>query len=138
VDFGLDYVRGDGVSLVGYTDSEWAGCATNRKSTSGCFFGVGSGVVSCFNRKQKSIALSSVEAKYMATSCKAIWLRKLLVCLFGRELSPTVIHGDNQSCIKLSGNPVFHDKSKHIEIKYHFIRDWVQGVAMKLQYIPTD
>jgi hypothetical protein len=58
-------------------------------------------------------------------SCEAISLRKLLVGLFGQELSPTVIHGDNQSCIKLSENLVFHDRSKHIEIIYHFIRDWV-------------
>jgi hypothetical protein len=141
MDFGLDYVRGDGVSLVGYTDSDWAGCAIDRKSTSGCCFGLGSRDVSWFSRKQKSVALSSIEAKYMAASqasCKAIWLRKLLVGLFGQELSLTVIHCDNQSCINLSENPVFHDKLKHIEIKYHFIRDWVQCGAMKLQYISTD
>jgi hypothetical protein len=105
------------------------------KSTSGCCFGLGSGVVSWFSRKQKSVALGSVEAKYMAASqasCKTIWLRKLLVGLFGQELSPTVIHYDNQSCIKLSENPMFHDKSKHIEIRYHFIKDWVRRGAVKL------
>jgi hypothetical protein len=69
-------------------------------------------------------------------SCEAIWLCKLLVGLFGQELAPTVIHSDNQSCI-LSENPVFHDRSKHIEIRYHFIRDWVQHGAVKLQYTPT-
>jgi hypothetical protein len=71
-------------------------------------------------------------------SCKAIWLRKMLVGLFGREMPPTVIHCDNQSCIKLSENPVFHDRSKHIEIRYHFIRDWVQRGTVQLQYISTD
>jgi hypothetical protein len=55
VDYGLDYVRGDEVSLVGYTDSDWAGCATNRKSTLGCCFGLESGLVSWYNRKQKSM-----------------------------------------------------------------------------------
>jgi hypothetical protein len=77
----------------------------------------------------------------MATSqasCKAIWLHKLLVGLFGQGLSPIVIHYNNQSCIKLSENPVFHDMSKHIEIKYHFIRDWVQRGVVQLQYISTD
>jgi hypothetical protein len=141
VDFGLDYVRGDGVSLVGYTDSDWAGCAADRKSTSGCCFSLGSGLVSWFSRKQKSVALSSAEAEYMAASqasCEAIWLRKMLVGLFGQEMAPTVIHCDNQSCIKLSENPVFHDRSKHIEIRYHFIRDWVQRGAVQLQYISTD
>jgi hypothetical protein len=66
------------------------------------------------------MALSSAEAEYMAASlasCEAIWLRKLLAGLFGQELEPTVIHCDNQSCIKLSENPVFHDRSKHIERK---------------------
>jgi hypothetical protein len=137
VDFGLDYVRGDGVSLVGYTDSDWAGCAADRKSTSGCCFSLGSGLVSWFSRKQKSVALGSAEAEYMAAN-QAIWLRKMLVGLFGQEMAPTVIHCDNQSCIKLSENPVFHDRSKHIEIRYHFIRDWVQRGAVQLQYISTD
>jgi hypothetical protein len=70
-------------------------------------------------------------------NCKAIWVHKLLFGLFGHELRPIVIQCDNQSCIKLSKNPVFHDRSKHIEIIYHFIRDWVQRGAVQLQYIPT-
>ena len=141
VDYGLDYVRGDGVGLVGYSDSDWAGSASDRKSTSGCYFGLGSAVVSWFNRKQKSVALSLTEAEYMAVSqasCEAIWLRKLLVGLFGQELRPTMIYCDNQSCIKLSENPVFHDRSKHIEIRYHFIRDWVQRGAVRLAYVSTN
>jgi hypothetical protein len=141
VDFGLDYIRVDGVSWVGYTDSEWAGCATDRKSTSGCYFGLGSGIVSWFNRKKKSISLISAEAEYMVTnqaSCDAIWLRNMLVGLFGQEMPLTIICCDNQSCIKLSKNPVFHDRSKHIEIMYHFICDWVQRGAVQLQYISTD
>jgi hypothetical protein len=87
------------------------------------------------------VALSSAEEKYMATStasCEAIWLRKLLAGLFDKELDPTVIYCDNQSCIKLFENPMFHDRSKHIEIIYRFIRDKIQKGAMKLQYIPTD
>jgi hypothetical protein len=70
-------------------------------------------------------------------SCEVVWLCKLLVSLFGHELRPTVIHSDNQSCIKLSENPLFHDKSKHIKIRYHFIRDWVQRGAVQLEYIST-
>ena len=71
-------------------------------------------------------------------SCEAIWLRKMLVGLFGQRLRPTVIYCSNQSCIKLTENLVFHDRSKHIEIRYHFIRDYIQRGAMKLQYISTD
>ena len=141
VDYRLDYRQGDGVRLARYTDSDWAGCASDRKNTLGCCFDLGSTVVSLFNRKQKSVALSSSEAEYMEASrasCEAIWLRKMLVGLFRQRLRPTVIYCNNQSCIKLTENPVFHDRSKHIEIRYHFIRDYVQKGAVKLEYISTD
>ena len=72
------------------------------------------------------MALSTTEAKYVAAcsaSCEAVWLRKLLSDIFDLQLDATYIHCDNQSCVKLSENPVFHDRSKHIEIKYHYIRD---------------
>eukprot|EP00253_Pinus_taeda_P020991 PITA_20991 len=86
VDYGLDYRQGDGVRLAGYTDSDWTGRASDKKSTSRCCFGLGSAVVSWFSRKQQSIALSSTEVEYMAASiasCEAIWLRKMLFGLFG-------------------------------------------------------
>jgi hypothetical protein len=91
--------------------------------------------------KHNLVALSYVEAKYMVAShasCEAIWLHKLLVVLFGHELRSIVIPCDNQSCIKLYENPIFHDRSKNIEIGYHFIRDWVQRGAVQLEYIPTN
>jgi hypothetical protein len=141
MEYGLRYLGGDGVELQGYTDSDWAGSAVDRKSTSRCCFSLGSTVITWFSRKHTSVALSSTEAEYMATSmasCEAIWLHKLLTGLFDQELEPTVIYCDNQSCIKLSENPVFHDRSKHIEIIYHFIRDRIQKGAVKLQYISTD
>jgi len=109
------------------TNANWAGCSTNRKSTSHGVFSTGSVVVSWYSMKQKSITLSLVEVKYMVVSlatCKAIWMRKLLAGLFRKRMRPIMIHCDNQSCIKLSQNPVFHDRSKHIEIKYHHLKDW--------------
>ena len=72
--------------LESYTDSDWAGCASDRKSTSGCCFGLGSAVVSWFSRKQQLVALSSAEAEYTSASlasCEAIWLCKMLFGLFG-------------------------------------------------------
>lgn len=102
---------------------------------------MGSVVVSWINRKQQSIALISAEAQYMAASlasCESIWLCKILFGLFGQALRPSVIYYDNQSCIKLTENPVYHDRSKHIEIMYHFIRDYVQKGAVKLEYISTN
>ena len=71
-------------------------------------------------------------------SCEALWLPKMLVGLFDVQLRPTMIYCDNQSCIKLSENPVFHDWSKNIEIRYHFIHDYVQRGAVELQYISTE
>jgi hypothetical protein len=72
-----------------------------------------------------------------AASREAIWLRKLLSRLFGLELEATCIWRDNQSCMKLSENPVFHDRSKHIEIRYYYIKDMVQRGAVKLQFVTT-
>ena len=81
------------------------------------------------------MALSSAEAEYMETSqaaFEAIYMRKILVGLLGSHLDPIVIHCDNQSCIKLSVNPVFHDRSKHIDIQYHHIKYCVQQKIMLL------
>jgi hypothetical protein len=101
----------------------------DRKSTSGYCFSLGSTMIFWSSRKQGSIAQITAEAKYIfasAASREAVWLRKLLSDLFSAELEPTIIHCDNQSCIKLSENLVFHDRSKHIEMRYHYVRDMVQ------------
>ena len=87
------------------------------------------------------MALSTTESKYIAAcsvSSELVWLRKFLSGLSDLELDATCIYCDNQSCIKLSENPVFHDKSKHIDIKYQYIRDMVEKGVVKLQYVATD
>ena len=97
-------------------------------------------MISWFSRKQTNIALSTTKAEYIAacSACnEAVWLRKMLSGLFNAEIGVTDIMCDNQICIKMTENFVFHDKSKHIEIKYHFIRDMVQKGAVKLKYVPT-
>ena len=114
--------------MEGYVDLYWASSAIDRKSTSRCFFSMGSSVISLFSRKKFYVALSTTETEYViscSTSCEKVWLRKLMCDLFHLQLDATFIHCDNQSCVKLSENIVFHDKSKHIEIKYHYIRDMV-------------
>jgi hypothetical protein len=98
-------------------------------------------MISWQSRKQSSIALSTAEAEYIAAcsaSCEAIWLRKLLTNLFDLEMEATTILCDNQSCIKMTENPVVHDRSKHIEIRYHYICDMVQRGVLKLLYVSTD
>ena len=91
--------------------------------------------------KRSRISLSTAEVEHIApcsASCEAIWLRKLLTCLFDLEMEETVILCDNQSCIKMTKNIVFHDKSKHIEIWYRYIRDMVHRGVVHLQYVGTD
>eukprot|EP00253_Pinus_taeda_P030214 PITA_30214 len=126
--YGFWYKQVDGVRPAGFTDAEWAGSSTNRKSTSGGIFNIGSTIISWYNKKQRSVALGLTEAEYMAANqatCEAIWMRKLLMGILRQGMEPTMIHGDNQSCIKLSENAVFHDRLKHIEIRYHHLRDYV-------------
>jgi hypothetical protein len=95
-------------------------------------FSLVSAMTSWQSWKQSSIALSTAEAEYIvacSASCEAIWLRKLLTGLFDLEMEATMILCDNQSCIKMTENHMFHDKSKHIEIRYHYIRDMVQSIV---------
>jgi hypothetical protein len=120
IEYGIKYDADCEFRLHGYSDSDMASSVIDRKSTSGCCFSLGSGMISWFSRKQISVVLNTTEAEYMATclACtEAVWLPKLLSGLFDIELDATSICCDNQSCIKLSVNPVFHDKSKHIVIK---------------------
>ena len=95
-------------------------------------------MISWFSEKQSNVSLSTTEVEYIAAcsaSCETIWLWKLMSSLFDTELDTTVILCDNQSFIEMTKNPLFHDKSKHIEIQYFYIRDMVQKEAIKLQYV---
>ena len=135
VRYGLKYTRVNDVRLNGFTDADWAGSSVDRKSTYEYCFSVGSRMISWCSKKQKSVAPSSAEAEYMASN--TTMLRKLCVSLFRKRMEATSVYCDNQSCIKLSENPIFHDRSKHIDIRCHFIRDCVQHGVVQLQYVPT-
>ena len=98
-------------------------------------------MLSSLSRKQTSVALNTTKVEYIAAnvaSREAVWLQKLLAGLFDLELEPTLIYCDNQSCLTLSENPVLHDRSKNIEIKYYFLRDKFQRGEVVLQYISID
>ena len=85
---------------------------------------MGSSMISWFNKKQMSVSLSIVEEDYIiacSTSYEVVWIRKLLTIFLDVELEMTCVYYDSESCVKLSKNPVFHDKSKHIKVKYHYI-----------------
>jgi hypothetical protein len=138
--YGLRYASSVDMRLQRYVDVYWAGSAVDRKSTYGCCFTLGSAMVSWCNRKKTYVALSTTKADCIALCvafCEAMWLRKLLADLFGHDMDSTIIHYDNQSCVKLFENHVFHNKSKHIEIKYHYIKYMVQRKAVHVQYLST-
>jgi hypothetical protein len=141
IDYGLSYDGDHNFTLSGYTNLDWVGSVADRKSTFGCCFSLRSAMISWQSRKQSSISLSTMEAAYISAcsaSCEAIWLRKLLTGLFDLEMEATMILCDNKRCIKMTENPVFHDRSKHIEIHYHYIHDMVQRGALKLLYVSMD
>ena len=141
VGYDLRYTSSSDLTLVGYSDSDWVGSVEDRKSTSGYCLSFGFAMVSWFSRKPSTVALTTTEVEYIATCMatqEAVWLRKLLAGLFGQRLEPTMIHCDNQSCVKMSMNPIQHDRTKHVEMKCHYVQEMVQRRAMELRYFPMD
>lgn len=139
--FGLFYSRHHNNEFVGYSDSDWAGDKTDRKSTSGYCFKIGDSLISWRSNKQTCVALSTAEAEYVAlaaASQEAIWLNELFRDMNFEYDSPMTIYEDNQSAIALANNPRNHPKTKHIDIKYHFIRDLVKQSRIKIEYCPTE
>jgi hypothetical protein len=138
--YGIRYTSSGGVMLHGFIDSDWMGSTVDRKSTSGFCFSLGSTMISWSSRKQGSVAQSTAEVEYIvasAASREAVWLRKLLSYLFSSNLETIVIHCENQRCTKLTKNPVFHDRSKHIVMRYHYVWDMVQKNVLIFQYVLT-
>ena len=138
-ELGLWYPKGTQEYLMAYSDSDHAGYKTDRKSTSGqCEF-LGGSLVSWFSKKQTTVSLSSTEAEYNAVaSCCAqvLWLKHQLKDL-GMEFPEVPILCDNTSTISLAKNPVHHSRTKHIDVRHHFIRDHVQKKDVKVEFIPT-
>ena len=98
------------------------------------------GAVSWGSKKQSAVALSSMEAEYIAAAHAAkevVWLRRLLLELKQKIEGPTILNMDNQSAIAIARNPEFHDRSKHIEIRHHFLRQKVEEEELDLAYVPT-
>ena len=140
--YGLKYDGNVGsLDLVGFSDADWAGDINTRRSTSGYAFQLGNSTVSWSSRKQHTVAKSSTEAEYVALSTatqEGIWLRRLLSCLKLDMNSPTVIYEDNQGAIDLSKNPKHHDRTKHIDVCHHFVRERVASKEIAVSYCPTN
>jgi hypothetical protein len=141
LDHGLFYPRCPGEAhFVRYSDSDHAGNIDTSKSTSGILFFLGKCLVSWQSVKQQVVALSSCEAEYIAastTSTQAIWLARLLGDLLGRDTIAVELRVDSKSALSLAKNPVFHERSKHIRVRYHFIRCCLEEGSIKAGYINT-
>ena len=140
MNLGLWYPRDSDFKLIGFSDADFAGCKIDRKSTSGSCQFLGGRLVSWFSKKQKSISTSTAEAEYIAVgSCCAqiLWMKNQLLD-YGLEYSKIPIYCDNQSVIAMTGNPVQHSMTKHISIRYHFIREHVMAGTVELHFVPTD
>eukprot|EP00253_Pinus_taeda_P002789 PITA_02789 len=126
--------------LIYLTDADWAGSVDDRKSTSGGALFMGSRLVSWFSKKQSSIALSTAKAKYVAAaSCctQLLWMMQTLQDFQITCTPPISILCDNTSAISISKNPVMHSKTKHIPIKYQFLREQVLEQKVKLEYVAS-
>jgi hypothetical protein len=140
IDYGLWYSKNTDLILRAYTDADWVGSIDDRKSTSGGAFFLGSCLVSWLSKKQTSISLSTTKAEYIvATSCctQVLWIKTNLKDIQVPCDQPVSIMCDNTSAINLSKNLVQHSKTKHIPIKYHFLREQVQDQVVKLEYVPS-
>ena len=138
--YGIKYCVASNLVLECHVDSDWAGDPSSRKSTSGYLFTLGSGPIAWRSCKQKCVALSSAEAEYVAASeaaKEAIYLRNVLSSLNCEQLQPTVMFEDSESCIQLSKQPLRKNRLKHVELRYHFIRDAIKKHHVQFQWISS-
>ena len=141
MDHGITYGTANG--LEGYKDADWASDQKTRRSLEAYVFLLYDGAVNWTSKRQQSIALSSCEAEYMAqtqTAKEAIWLTRLQSELnigFGRPAKPVLLKADDQGAIALTKDPRFHSRTKHIDIRWHFVRDQVETGAVRFECVPT-
>ena len=141
IDLSLKFDRSASQTLMGFTDADWAGDRDDRHSTTGNLFMMSGGAVSWLSRKQPVVALSTTEAEYIALSLatqEATWLKRLLSDITTSPSGPVTINEDNQGTIAVAKNPVSHARTKHIDIKYHYVREALQDGTIDLVYCPTE
>ncbi|GJT69328.1 ribonuclease H-like domain-containing protein [Tanacetum coccineum] len=138
--YGLQLFSSSTTDLVAYSDTDWAGCLTTRRSTSGYCVFLGNNLLSWSSKRQPMLSRSSAEAEYRGVSdtvAETCWLRNLLRELHTPLSSATLIYCDNFSVVYLSCNPVQHQRTKHIEIDIHFVRDLVAAGQVRVLHVPS-
>ena len=142
-DLGLMFCKSNSFEVFGFTDSDWGSNLDDRRSVSGFCFSMNlkSGPISWNSRKQPTVALSSAEAEYfaMSTACQElVFLRSLLSDLELLTVGSSRLFGDNRSAIAMAENPTGHRRTKHIDIRHHFLRDLVASGEIQFVHVPTD
>ncbi|PKU82555.1 putative mitochondrial protein [Dendrobium catenatum] len=136
---GIPIEPGD-LTLRTFADADWAADSSDRRSISGYCTFLGSTIISWSAKKQATVAKSSTEAEYRSVSAatsEVLWLRRLLAELSIPQISPTTIFCDNTSAIALAHNPVFHARTKHIEIDYHFISNHIKAGELNISHVSS-
>jgi uncharacterized membrane protein YgcG len=137
---GLFYRSSGHLRIEGYTDADWAGSPSDRKSTTGYCTFIGGNLVTWRSKKQSVVARSSAEAEYRAmahTTCELTWLRTVLQEFGLLTQGPTPLYCDNQAAIHIASNPVFHERTKHIEVDCHFVRSKVESKDIITPFVPS-
>lgn len=141
--YNIKYIKNKNDALAAYTDSDWAGDVDDRKSCTGNVIMLANGPISWKSKKQASVALSTMEAEYAALaemSREIIYVKRLLTYMgFEKFVKDSInVYCDNQSAIELSKNAVFHKRSKHIDISFHFTRELIEKKVITIQYLRTE
>ncbi|KAK9069506.1 hypothetical protein SSX86_011410 [Deinandra increscens subsp. villosa] len=140
LDFGIRLTPSSATSLTAYSDADWGGCLDSRRSTSGYCVFMGNNLLSWSSKRQNTISRSSAEAEYRAIAnavAEVSWLRNLLLELHVPLRSATLVYCDNVSAVYLSGNPVQHQRTKHVEIDIHFVREKVRIGHIRVLHVPA-
>lgn len=135
------FLRADSpLQLYAFCDADWAACPTTRRSLTAYFVQLGTSPISWKTKKQPTVARSSAEAEYRAmamTTCELTWLKSFLSSLGVFHTKPMRLYCDNQAALHIASNPVFHERTKHIEIDCHYVREQLLAGNIKTSYLPS-